>query len=137
MFYGKGAGPGPTASAVVGDVFMLSRDLLGRLPRALPEPLDVEVAPIEDSVAGFYLRLFAKDRPGVLARVADALGRRGISIASIHQSDEPGAAGLPIVLTTHPTSHGRFSKALEEILALPTIARRFAVMRLLGEERAA
>lgn len=132
MFYGKGAGPGPTASAVVGDVFMLSRDLLGRLPHAAAEKLDVELAPIGESVSAFYLRIFAQDRPGVLAAVAAALGRRGISIASIHQSDEPEKNGLlPIVLTTHPTSHGDFHAALSEILRQKSIAKRHTVLRLL------
>lgn len=135
MFYGKGAGPGPTASAVVGDIFMLARDLLGRLPPSRPEALRVELAPIEESVAPFYLRLFAQDRPGVLARVTAALARRGISIASIHQSNEPAPQGLPIVLTTHPAQHGRFHSALREILAQKSIARRHTVLRILGESK--
>lgn len=132
MFYGKGAGPGPTASAVVGDVFMLARDLLGRLPAARPRALDVELAPIEESVASFYLRLFAQDKPGVLARVTAALARREISIASIHQPEKPERSGLmPIVLTTHPTTHGRFHAALGEILKHSSIAKRHTVLRLL------
>ncbi len=131
MFYGKGAGPGPTASAVVGDIFMLSRDLLGRLPPSRPEALDVTLSPVEDSTASFYLRLHAQDKPGVLASVTAALARRGISIASIHQSAEPLPAGLPIVLTTHPTTHGRFHAALREILRLRSIDPRHSVLRLL------
>ena len=134
MFYGKGAGPGPTASAVVGDIFMLSRDLLGRLPESRAENLDARLSPIEESSAPFYLRLFAQDKPGVLAHVTAALARRGISIASIHQSDKPAKDGLPIVLTTHPAEHGRFHAALREILALKAIARRHSVLRLLVEE---
>lgn len=132
MFYGKGAGPGPTASAVVGDIFMLSREILGRLPARRPASGRVVLSPIGESVSSFYLRLFAQDKPGVLARVTAALGRRGISIASIHQSDEPKPAGVPIVITTHPATHGQFQKALKEILSLKTVARRHTVMRLLS-----
>lgn len=131
MFYGRGAGAGPAASAVVGDVFMVARDVLGGLPARRAAPAAVAVAPIEDSVSAFYLRLGALDRPGVLASIAAALGRRGISIASIHQSDEARAGGVPIVLTTHPARFGAFQKALREVLRLPAVWREHAVMRML------
>ena len=131
MFYGKGAGPGPTASAVVGDVFMLSRDVLGGLSPARRSLGRAALSPIEDSVAPFYLRLFAQDRPGVLASVTAALARRGISIATIHQSDTPAKAGVPIVLTTHPAPHGRFQQALREIARLKAVASRVTVLRML------
>lgn len=131
MFYGKGAGPGPTASAVVGDVFMLSRDLLGGMPAARRPVARAVVADPDASVSGFYLRLMARDKPGVLARVTAALGRRGISIATIHQS-EPGRGPVPIMITTHPTSRGSLRRALREILAGPSVARAHAVMRLLA-----
>lgn len=150
MFYGKGAGPGPTASAVVGDIFMLSRDILGGIPVARRQAHDVTLVPASQSVSAFYLRLFAEDKPGVLAQVTAALGRRGISIASIHQSgiaQKPGAAGLgrrprgtaphtirrgvPVVITTHPAEQGRFTGALKEILSLRAVARPHTVMRML------
>ena len=130
MFYGKGAGAGPAASAVAGDVFMLCRDILGQAPPRRSAAVRVELSPISESVSSFYLRLSARDRPGVLARIAAALGRRGISIASIHQSGVPRAAGVPVVITTHPTTHGRFHAALHDILALKSVARTHAVMRL-------
>lgn len=132
MFYGKGAGAGPTASAVVGDVFMLSRDLLGGLPPQRPEPLKTRLAPFSESVSPFYLRLFAQDRPGVLAKITAALGRRAISISSIHQSDKAGRTGVPIVLTTHPASQGRFQAALSDILRQGTVSRRHTVLRILS-----
>lgn len=132
MFYGKGAGAGPAASAVVGDVFMLARDLLAGLPPPRRQSGLAVVVPIEESVSPFYFRIFAKDRPGVLARITAALGRRAISISTIHQSDAPRPQGVPIVLTTHPTTHGRFHKALKDILALKTVARRHTVMRMLA-----
>ena len=131
MFYGKGAGPGPTASAVVGDIFMLSRDILGAIP-ARRAPLGrAALAPAQESVSSFYLRLFAQDRPGVLSSITAGLGRHGVSIATIHQSDVLAPLGMPIVLTTHPTTLGRFQKALEHIGALKTVARRKTVMRIL------
>ncbi len=131
MFYGKGAGPGPTASAVVGDVFMLSRDVLGGLPPARRERRPSVSAPIEESVSSFYLRLHAQDRPGVLKSVTAALARRSISIATIHQSDTAAKTGVPIVLTTHPAPHGRFQQALREIERLKAVAPRPTVLRML------
>ena len=132
MFYGKGAGPKPAASAVVGDIFMLSRDILGGLPAQRPCAAAAEVSPVEDSVSPYYLRLAAQDRPGVLSRIAASLGRRGISIASIHQEASPGREGVPVTLTTHPAAHGRFRAALGEILRLDAVSRRHAAMRILA-----
>ncbi len=132
LFEGPGAGAGPTASAVVGDVFLLARELLGAASPESPAAAPAELAPAEDSVSPFYLRLRAMDRPGVLARVAQALGRRGISIASIHQPQSGGRAlWAQVVLTTHPAAQGRFDDALADILRIPSISPRHAVLRML------
>jgi homoserine dehydrogenase len=132
MFYGKGAGAGPTASAVVGDVFSLSRDLLGGIPARKAEALSVTASPVEDSVSGFYLRLTAQDKPGVLAGVAGALAKAGISISTIHQPGKRGPAGASIILTTHPARHGDFMSALSRITGRGGVARRATVMRMLA-----
>lgn len=132
MFYGQGAGAGPTASAVLGDLFALAQDILGGAPpRRLPAAPSA-LAPVEDSMAPFCLRLEAQDRPGVLARVTAALAKRRISIASIHQP-RSGRSSVPVVLTTHPARHGDFHRALGEILRLPGVSRRHAVMRMLED----
>lgn len=131
MFYGKGAGPGPTASAVVGDLFMLARDLLGGLPARRSPALRAKASSVDESEAPYYLRLHAEDRPGVLARIASTLAERSISIATIHQSERKNAKGVPIVLTTHPIRHGAFRAALRRALALPSVSRRFTAMRML------
>lgn len=131
VFSGKGAGPGPAASAVVGDIFMLSRDLLGAAPPKTPAAGSWKLTPIENAQSPFYLRLHAKDRPGVLAAITAALGSREISIASIHQSDTQGLHGVPVVITTHPTTHGSFHRALKTIQALKTVSPRYTVLRLL------
>lgn len=131
MFYGKGAGPGPAASAVVGDVFMLARDLLGSIPAKKAAARPAVLVPVEKSISPFYLRLHVEDRPGVLAGITAALGRRGISIASIHQADSPAAHGIPVVITTHPTRQGPFMRALKDVLSLKTVSRRHTVLRML------
>lgn len=123
MFYGKGAGPGPTASAVVGDLFMLARDILGGVPPARRTPQRVRVRPDERTAAGFYVRLAAPDRPGELARVTTALARRGISISTIHQSEPRPRARVPIMLTTHPTEAGRLRAALAGLPGVRSVMR--------------
>jgi homoserine dehydrogenase len=123
MFYGKGAGAGPTASAVAGDVFLLSRDLLGGLPARALVPLRVETAPRESAVSAFYLRLSAQDRPGVLAAITAALARERISIATIHQSQRGRAGKVPVVLTTHPCPAGAFERARRRIGGAGTAMR--------------
>lgn len=133
MLYGKGAGPAPAASAVVGDLFLLARDRLGGAAAAGGPAASAVMIPTSRAVSSFYLRLLVQDKPGVLARVANALGRRGVSIATIHQGQRPAAAGLPIVLTTHPAQSGRFAEALDEILRLPFVGPRHAVMRMIAK----
>jgi len=129
MFYGKGAGAGPAASAVLGDIVALGRELLSG---AKPAALRTGPAPrLADSDCAFYLRLGARDRPGVLSAVTAALGRLGISIATINQPGGRDPHRVPIIITTHPASPGSFGRALRDILALPNVSRRHTVMRLL------
>jgi len=129
MFYGRGAGAGPAASAVLGDVLALGREALGG---ARPEAAPLTPAPrVADSESSFYLRLLAQDRPGVLSAVTAAMGRLGVSIATINQPGGADPRAVPIFITTHPAKPGAFGRALRGILALPSISRRHAVMRLL------
>lgn len=131
MFYGKGAGPGPTASAVVADVLMLARDIIGGRPCVAAPPARCAQADPNADVSPFYLRLSVADKPGVLAKIAAALGGRGISIASINQPEAKGRGRTSVVLTTHETTAGRFSRALAQILRLPAVDRKHTVMRIL------
>jgi homoserine dehydrogenase len=129
MFYGKGAGAGPAASAVLGDILALGRELLAGAALAAPRP--GPALRLADSDCAFYLRLAALDRPGVLSAVTAALGRLGVSIATINQPAGWDPKGVPIIITTHPANPGTFGRALRSILALPAISRRHTVMRLL------
>lgn len=132
MFYGQGAGAGPTASAVLADVFVTARDLLGGLPAPRPGPRRLEIASSDATSSGFYLRLEVKDRPGALARIAGALGRESVSIAAIHQDRASGAAAVPVMITTHPAPRGRFESARKRILSLGDVSRRHCAMRILA-----
>ena len=130
MFYGRGAGAGPAASAVLGDILALGRDIVsGAAPAAPPAGPALRLA---DSDCAFYLRLNVLDRPGVLSAITAALGRLGISIATINQPEGGSRRSVPIIITTHPSSPGTFGRALRDILALPDVSRRHTVMRLLS-----
>lgn len=132
MFYGQGAGAGPTASAVLADLFVTARDLLGgqRAPRPAPRP--ITLASSDAAVCGFYLRLEVRDRPGALARIAGTLARAGVSIASIHQDLASGTRAVPVMITTHPAERGRFERARRLILALGSVSARHCAMRILA-----
>jgi len=132
MFYGQGAGPGPTASAVLADVFMAAREILSGSASPRPEAKPLKPVSTDKTVSGFYLRLEVLDRPGALARIASALGRAGVSIASIHQDLASDAQAVPVMITTHPAERGRFERARRNILALDAVSKRHCAMRILS-----
>ena len=131
MFYGRGAGAGPTASAVLADVFVTARDLLGGLRAPRPGPRRLETISADETASGFYLRLLVKDRPGALSRIAGALGRESVSIAAIHQDRATASAAVPVMITTHPAPRGHFERARRRILSLGDVASRHCAMRIL------
>jgi len=129
MYYGRGAGGMPTASAVVAD---LADVAMGRAPQAFDQlslwPDRTEPAvqlPIEAMQSRYYLRVMAKDCPGVLAQVAAILGRHKISISSVLQHEtQPGddvAHGVPVIITTYRAEEGNVRNALAEVDALDVI----------------
>ena len=137
LYYGPGAGAGPTGSAVVADVIDLCRwtatggDGLPRRDARAPVPL-----PPERFRAPFYLRLEAVDRPGVLAHVAGIFGEAGISIEAILQK-EPAALGeggvaptVPIILLTREVVEGRLREAVGRVEALETVTGDVTVIRV-------
>jgi homoserine dehydrogenase len=137
MFYGRGAGMDATASAVVGDVIDLCRNMgAGISRRCAPLGyLDDKVAalpikPIGEIVSKYYIRFQALDRPGVLARIAGALGARGISIASMVQSARSASDTVPIVIMTHEAREDDVRHALAEIDAFDVIREKSNYIRI-------
>lgn len=135
MFYGKGAGAGPAASAVVGDLFQLASELstgpsapAGMVWRRRGE---TRLVPVDRTTAAFYLRLEVRDRPGALARITGALAARGISISRIHQGTPRGRDTVALFLTTHPALQRDFLLALNRIRRLGDVGRRHAWLRML------
>lgn len=121
MFYGRGAGRYPTASAVVSDICMVARAAAfgGRGPRWYPPQKNAyTLAPIEDYRTRFYLRCLVCDQPGILGSITTALGKHGVSIAAVHQYENDLPDGMAsICLCTHEAREGDVTAALDEIHA--------------------
>lgn len=135
LYYGAGAGSLPTASAVVADLMELARARrLGAAWRVPPlgapdlEPARLLAAASERGE--FYLRFTTLDSPGVLGRLAGALGRHGVSIASVLQEQRHPSRAVPIVITTHRALRSDLDAALAEIAALDEVTADPQVVRI-------
>ncbi|WP_027134250.1 homoserine dehydrogenase [Geminicoccus roseus] len=131
MFEGRGAGAGPTASAVVADIVDIARGL--RLPTfgvAASELTDRPMAPTEDLVGSYYLRLEVVDRPGVLADVAAVLRDHRVSIESLIQRGRDPEQPVTLVLTTHEATEGAMSQALATIAGLSVVLEAPTMIRI-------
>jgi len=133
LFYGRGAGQNPAASAVVSDIADVARNVaLGiakRVPTYCPRHRALPLRPIDEIETRYYVRCMAIDRPGVLAKIADILGRHQISIASVSQKERKAAKRVPVVMMTHDAKEANLRKALTVIDRLssikpPTVAIR-------------
>jgi homoserine dehydrogenase len=138
LFYGAGAGQLPTASAVVGDLMEIAREIRrgsqGRVaPLAfLPDHLEpLPVLPLGELEGRCYLVFQAADRPGVLGHVAGALGEHGISIESVLQKKATSSTGaVPVLVFTHPARESAVRRALATIDRLPEIAAPTRLVRI-------
>ena len=135
LFYGRGAGQDPTASAVISDLAEAAVALGGqhRTYGFTPHGLYGTCKPLEEIVSRYYLRLAVDDRPGVLAQVAGILGRHEIGISSVVQPethDEAGRAQLVFMLDR--ASEGQMQRALEDILGLKCVMPPAALLRVEG-----
>ncbi len=131
MLEGRGAGAGPTASAVVADLIDLARDrytpVWGVASGALS---DLKSLPITAHHGAYYLRLMVVDKPGVIADVACALRDHGISMESVIQRGRAPGEAVPVVWVTHETSEAAMQRALEQISALEAVVERPALIRI-------
>jgi homoserine dehydrogenase len=138
MYYGRGAGAEPTASAVVADLVdvtrMLTSDPENRVPHLAFQPdalSDVPVLPIDEVRTSYYLRLRVFDKPGVLADVTRILADLGISIdAMIQKEPAEGEEQADVILLTHETVEKHINQAIAKIEALPSISGKVTRIRL-------
>jgi homoserine dehydrogenase len=139
LFYGRGAGQMPTASAVVADLVGVAQ---GTIPLAFKQlnifPDGVppaRVQPIEELQSRYYLRVLARDVPGVMAQVANALAAHHVSLSAILQREAMETSYVPVVITTHLVREGSIRAALRDIDALPTIIRPSACLRVIDQPK--
>jgi homoserine dehydrogenase len=137
LLSGRGAGMMPTASAVLGDLVDISRNLLsgavGRIPLLSFQPdaiRKIPVMPISAIVTHYYLRFSALDRPGVLSTIAGILGSCGISIKTAYQKGRKTNGAVPLVMLTHAAKEAAVIKALNEIASLDVVSARPVLIRI-------
>jgi len=129
-FQGPGAGPNPTASAVMGDVLRIAKGATND-GGSSSVPESFAIASMSDHECQYYIRLTASDRPGVLASVARVLGDADISINSVLQKDtdtENGHADL--VIMTHPALENNMQSAVRSIKELDTVLQLDSLLRV-------
>jgi len=145
LYYGPGAGSEPTGSAAVADITDMVRSM-GSDPIHQVPPLafqsnalqDLPVLPADDIESGFYLRITAEDKPGVMADIAGIFGRHNISLEAILQkepdaanaADENAATLLPIVLLSHRVREGVMRQAIAEVEALASVPSTVILLRV-------
>jgi homoserine dehydrogenase len=131
MLEGRGAGAGPTASAVVADLIDVARGRRAPLWGAAAENLSgLKSVPIEAYSGAYYLRLMVLDRPGVIADVAGALRDSGVSLESMLQHGRAPGEAVPIVLVTHETRESQMRAAVDRIERLESVLERPSVIRI-------
>lgn len=138
MYYGKGAGAEPTASAVIADLVDVARTLAidsgHRVPDLGFQSAEIvmrSVVPIDEIESGYYLRLQVRDQPGVLADITRALADGGISIDAFFQREpDEGADETDVVLIAHRCIEKKMRDAIRKIEALKTVLSEVVVLRL-------
>ena len=146
LYYGKGAGAEPTASAVIADLVDITRlhtaDAAQRVPHLAFQPnamSDLQILPMSEVVTSYYLRLRVADEAGVLAKVTGLLAEAGISIDAMLQreADEVGGEGstqTDLIILTHDCVEAQMNAALAKMQSLPTVLQ--PITRIRKEELA-
>jgi homoserine dehydrogenase len=132
MFYGAGAGGVPTASAVLGDIVAVARNLRAgtRGPEATTYA-DLPVLPMGQASTRYHVALDVADRPGVLARVAESFAQHDVSIQAVRQEGRGDDAQLVIV--THAAPDAALAACVADLGAMDTVRAVASVMRVEGE----
>jgi len=134
MFYGRGAGGGPTASAVLGDLIDAASNLIKGTHASITTGEPAPIFPIEQLRCEYYLNLDLEDRPGALAAVAGIFGQREVSIRSMEQID-PDEAGLDdaarVLFITHTAREADLRATLDDLREHPDVRSVNTVLRVL------
>jgi homoserine dehydrogenase len=137
MFYGRGAGMMPTASAVVGDIVDIARNIHKGIANKVPLQYPAEMAagltiqPADQFLSRYYLRFMVLDRPGVLSTISGVLAEYNISLASVMQKEAHPVDSVPVVMLTYKASERNMQQALAKINQLEVVTAPTVVIRVL------
>ncbi|RLP54186.1 MAG: homoserine dehydrogenase [Ketobacter sp.] len=138
LYYGPGAGAEPTASAVVADVVDVARALTTDPENRVPHLAfradslsDLPILPIEEVETGYYLRMHAKDQPGVMAKIASVLSKANINIEAIIQKDQvDDTSPVPLIMLVRKVIESEMNAALDTIRELDVLVDDIVRIRL-------
>lgn len=137
MFYGKGAGMMPTAGAVASDLIEIGRNQRLGVRRRVPplgfsgeSPEKAVVKPMEDLATRYYIRFPVVDRPGVLSKIAGALGASGISIHSVIQHGRRSAGPVQVIMLTHEAREASLRRAMASINRMEEVLGKTLLIRI-------
>jgi homoserine dehydrogenase len=133
MLLGRGAGGGPTASAVLGDLIDAAKNFrAGARGATIGTLVRKRIRPIDETASQFYISLDAADRPGVLAAIAGVFGTHDVSIQSMQQKGKGEEARL--IFVTHLAREAALSATIREVRELDVVRRVGSVLRVVGGE---
>ena len=131
VYEGRGAGAGPTASAVMADILDIARGVnlpaFGAPAASIGRPV---IVPVSDHVGACYLRFTVIDRPGVIAVLSRCLADQAISIESMLQRSRSPGEAVPVVMITHEAKEAAMAKALQAIVATGTVMEQPCMVRI-------
>ncbi len=133
LFYGRGAGMLPTASAVMSDIVDISKKIsYGRSLKNETQKVlkNLKVFPIDNIVSKYYLRFQVADKPGVLGRIALVLGKNNISILSVHQKESHDSRSVPVIILTYEAKESDLRNALKIIDSGRDVSEKTTVLRV-------
>ena len=131
VYEGRGAGAGPTASAVMADILDIARGLrlpaFGRTASGISRP---KIVPVAEHIGAAYLRFTVIDRPGVIAVLSRCLADQAISIESMLQRSRAPGEAVPVVMITHEAKESAMAKALQAVVATGIVMEQPCMVRI-------
>lgn len=135
MFYGRGAGGEPTASAVLGDLVTAARNRrAGAGGQAQSVYAGLRPRPVGEAVTRYTVNLDVADRPGVLAQIAACFGEHDVSIQTVRQDTDESTGGAVLLIRTHAALESALAGTVQALRGLDSVNEVVAVMRVEGEE---
>lgn len=132
MFYGRGAGGGPTATAVLGDVIDAARNRIRGTCSDVGNLVPAVIRPMDDVTSAYYLDVEVVDRPGVLRSVSEVLEAHGVSVRSMEQTDLPASARLSFI--THVAREADVQAVRADLEGLDAVVDAGRLVRVIGDE---